>query len=86
MNGPMIKIVWLLLLFILSTPIEVVTGNPAHPSTPHLSARQKAEFLLSRKQYEEASRAYKSLLKAENADSTLFRGLVKAYQGAGRLN
>jgi tetratricopeptide (TPR) repeat protein len=86
MNGLMIRTAWILLLFILSTPIAVVVGNPAHPSTPQLSARQKAEFLLSRKQYEEASRAYKSLLKAENVDSALFRGLVKAYQGAGRLN
>lgn len=73
------------LLFILSTPITVAVGNPAHSGTPQLSARQKAEFLLSRKQYEEAIGAYKSLLIAKNADSALFRGLVKSCQGAGRI-
>jgi tetratricopeptide (TPR) repeat protein len=86
MNGSMIRSVWILLLFILSTPVALVVGNPAHPGTPQISARQKADFLLSRKLYEKALEAFKSLIKDENADSSLFRGIVKAYQGTGRLD
>jgi tetratricopeptide (TPR) repeat protein len=72
-------------LLYLPIPIADAVQNPAHPSALHLNARQKAEYFLTRKQYEEAVTAYKSLLRKESEDSALFRGLVKAYQGAGQL-
>jgi tetratricopeptide (TPR) repeat protein len=50
-----------------------------------LSPKQKAELFIDRKQYAEAINAYQSLLKETDADSTLFRGLVRAYRGAHRL-
>lgn len=60
--------------------------NPAHPKELTLTSRQKADFLLSSKRYEEALEAYfKSLKEEESEDSSLFRGIVKAYEGAERL-
>ena len=86
MNGIVVKAVLALIVpFIFPTPFAGAVENPAHPSALHLSARQKAEFLLARKQYEGALVAYKSLLNEESEDSALFRGLVKAYEGAGQL-
>lgn len=82
MNGLILKSVLVLSVFLFtSIPSGIAVGNPSHPGELHLSARQKAEFLLVRKQYEEALLAYKSLLKEEGEDSALFRGLVKAYLG-----
>jgi tetratricopeptide (TPR) repeat protein len=81
--GKAVLALWVLLLF-STTPAGAVE-NPSHPSQLTFSAKQKAEFLLVRKQHEEAIRAYQSLLQEENADSPLFRGLVKAYEGAKRL-
>lgn len=84
MNGFIVKAgLALCVMFFLVTPSTGAVENPTHPRELNLSARQKAEFLLFRKQYEEAILAYKSLLlKEESDDSTLFRGLVKAYEGA----
>ncbi|GJL79757.1 MAG: hypothetical protein NPINA01_27460 [Nitrospinaceae bacterium] len=59
--------------------------NAVHPGKFSFSAKQKAEFLISRKQYAEAIEAYKSLLGENGEDSALFRGLVQAYQGGNRL-
>ncbi|VAX32798.1 hypothetical protein MNBD_NITROSPINAE05-1266, partial [hydrothermal vent metagenome] len=73
------------ILLYLPIPIADAVKNPTHPSALHLNARQKAEFFLVKKQYEEALQAYKSLLKNESEDSALFRGLVKAFAGAGQL-
>ncbi len=70
----------------LTTPFAVAVENPAHSRELTLNARQKAEFLLAGKQYEEALEAYKSIIKEENVDSALFRGLFKAHEGAGKLN
>ena len=72
------------LIYFAPPSLEAV-GNPAHLGQPNLSARQKAEFLLVSKQYEDALLAYQTLLKNENEDSGLFRGLVRAYEGAGKL-
>jgi tetratricopeptide (TPR) repeat protein len=71
---------------IFSASLSGAVENPAHSKEITLSARKNAEFLLVRKQYAEALQAYKSLLKKENVDSPLFRGLVKAYEGANKLN
>jgi tetratricopeptide (TPR) repeat protein len=87
MNGTARRAVLAFCVLLLSLPIPIADAvkNPAHPSALHLNARQKAEFFLARKQYEEAVTAYKSLLKKESEDSTLFRGLIKGYLGAGQL-
>ncbi len=75
-----------LLFFLISTPYAGASENPAHPEEPTLTSKQKADFLLSSKRYEEALEAYfKSLAEEESEDSRLFRGIVKAYAGAGRL-
>ncbi len=83
MNGIIVKnVLAISVLFFISNPSAGADGNSAHPSELHLSAtRQKAEFLLVRKQFEEALQVYKSLLIEEGEDSALFRGLVKAYEG-----
>ena len=87
MNGIIVKAVLALsVLFFISIPSVGAVENPSHPSELNLSARQKAGFLLARKQYEEALQVYKSLLKEEGEDGALFRGLVKAYEEAGKLN
>jgi len=86
MDGIIVKAVLaLIVLFIIPTPPAIAVENPTHPENFKLSARQKAEFFLVRKQYEEALQAYKSLLKEESEDSALFRGLVKSYAGAEKL-
>jgi tetratricopeptide (TPR) repeat protein len=74
-------------MFILSIPDAGTSENPAHPKELTLTSKQKAEFLLSSKRYEEALEAYfKSLAEEESEDSSLFRGIVKAYEGAGKLS
>jgi len=86
MNGIVVKAVLALIVpFIFAIPFAGAVENPSHPSALHLSAGQKAEFLLARKQYDEALAAYQSLLKENSEDSGLFRGIVKAYEGAGQL-
>jgi tetratricopeptide (TPR) repeat protein len=86
MNGTVrTAILALCVLLFLPSPFVGAVESPTHPGAPQFSARQKAEYLLARKQYEQALPAYKSLLKNENEDSALFRGLVKAYQGLGQL-
>jgi len=81
MNGtPGKAVLALCVLLFLPTPIKAAVENPAH--SLQLSARQKAELLLVRKQFGEALTAYKALLQEESSeDSALFRGLVKAYEG-----
>ena len=59
---------------------------PQHSGGFSLSQKQKAEFLLTRGQYDEARDAYEALLKENAEDSSLYRGIVKAYSGAGRLD
>ncbi len=63
----------------------VAAQSPTHSSGLSLSPKQKAEFLLNRKQYDAALSAYQLLLKESEDDSTLFRGLVRAYEGAQRI-
>lgn len=75
----------LIVLFYITPPSAGAVENPAHPSKLTLSAKQKAEFLLAGKRYEEAIKAYETLLKEESEDSSLFRGLVKAYAGAEKF-
>ncbi len=85
MNGFIVNIAISVFLILFIPYDTVAVANPAHPGQPTFSAKQKAEFLLVRKQYEEAILAYQSLLKEEKGDSALFRGLVKAYEGANKL-
>ncbi len=86
-NGVVVEAICALsLLFIFAIPFAGAGENLAHPSALHLSVRQKADFLLARKQYDKALAAYKSLLIEKREDSALFRGIVKAYEGGGRLN
>ncbi len=54
-----------------------------HPGM-QLSPAQEAELLLARKQYPEALAAYQALIQAGNANSAVFRGLIRSYRGAGR--
>lgn len=75
----------LTVVYILVSPPAGSAQDAQHPSEFSLSSKQKAEFLLNRKQYDEALSAYKLLLKESDEDSTLFRGLVRAYKGAKRL-
>ncbi|MBI5428672.1 MAG: tetratricopeptide repeat protein [Nitrospinae bacterium] len=58
---------------------------PAHPGQDTLSLRQKAEAAIFRKQYEEAIELYRDILQTQKPGSYDFRGLVRAYRGAGRL-
>ena len=71
--------------YFLLSATGVAAQNPPHPSLHSLSPKQKAEFLLNRKQFDEALAAYQSLLKERSDDSYLIRGLIKSYDGAGRL-
>jgi tetratricopeptide (TPR) repeat protein len=80
-----ISVVIFTVVYILVSSQAGSAQNPAHSSKTSLSPKQKAEFLLNRKQYDEALNAYKLLLKESHEDSTLFRGMVRAYKGAKRL-
>lgn len=62
----------------------VVLQAQPHPAMPELGPRQKAELFLARGQFAEAVAIFKSLLAEGEAESALFRGLVRAYQGGGR--
>jgi tetratricopeptide (TPR) repeat protein len=88
MKGIVVKAVFALsVLIIFPIPFAGAAENPAHPSALSLSIRQKGDFLLAQKQYDKALAAYfKSLMEEENEDSGLFRGIVKAYEGGGRLD
>lgn len=72
-------------VYFLISSLAGADQNPEHPSEFRLSPQQKAGLLLNRHQYNEALDAYKSLLKENDAGSYVFRGLVRAYQGANRL-
>lgn len=72
------------LYFLLSAP-GVAAQNPSHASGLSLSPKQKAELLLNSQKFDAALAAYKLLLRETSDDSYLFRGLIKASDGAGRL-
>ena len=66
-------------------PVQAFTQGMGHSGSRfELSPQQKAEWLLSRKQYPEALAAYQALLDGGVAKSGVFRGLVRAYRAAGR--
>ncbi len=81
---PLVPVFILLMGLLLPT---VSMGNtPGHPGEPALSLQQRGEFFLFRKQYDEALDIFKTLVEEGTEDSSLFRGLIRAYQGSGKLN
>ncbi len=69
-------------LYCLS-PAQAFPQQGGHPGTAFtLPPDQRAEWLLARKRYPEALAAYKAMLEGGEADSAVFRGLIRAYRGA----
>lgn len=79
---------FLIFLFIglgIYNPVAGQTVPQPHFEFQDLSPREQAEALLFRKQYEEAISSFKRILRKGTDHSYVFRGLVKAYEGSGRL-
>ena len=53
---------------------------------PNLLPRQQAESLLINRDYNEAIKLYRQLIQDNPEDGFLFRGLVKACQGASKMD
>lgn len=73
-----------LLLWAL-VPASPFAQESPHPGNFNLTPRQRAETFLYRKEYEKAVEAFQTLLEKGGGESPVFRGLVRAYRGSGRL-
>ena len=54
-----------------------------HPGSQSLNSFQEAELLLGRHEFAKALKAYQDMLAEGDSSSSVFRGLVKSYQGLG---
>jgi len=73
-------------LFLQIPALTLASSEPVHPGAPSLSPQQQGEFLLLRKKYDQALQVFATLVEEGTEDSSVFRGLIRAYQGAGRFH
>ena len=77
--------IWTMILLSLSFPPPVCSKSQSHFNSSLLSPIQRADFLLMQSLNEEALLLYQSLIVKDEANGYHFRGLVRAYNGMGRL-
>jgi len=66
-------------------PISKAKGN-LHFKLPNLTQKERANMALARKEYEKAIPDFVQLVQEKNADSYIFRGFVKTFYGADRID